>query len=63
MIDFFENNKTTNDSVVSMLPDTGRAAIIHPAGTWKTVIVLRLCENHLGKIVCWLSLRIYSKKT
>ena len=33
MIELFEHNKTAYDSAVSMLSDTGKAAIIHPTGT------------------------------
>ena len=62
MIELFEHNKTTNDSAVSIIPDTGRAAIIRPAETGKSIIGLRLCKNHPGRTVCWLSPQnMYSK--
>ena len=52
---FFEHNQTAYKSAVSMLETTGKAAIIHPTGTGKSFIALRLCEENPEKRVCWLS--------
>lgn len=63
MIELFEHNKTAYDSAVSMLSDTGKAAIIHPTGTGKSFIGFKLCEDHPDKTVCWLSPSEYIFKT
>ncbi len=63
MIELFEHNKTAYDSAVSMLSDTGKAAIIHPTGTGKSFIGFKLCEVHPDKTVCWLSPSEYIFKT
>mgnify|MGYP002556083230 FL=1 len=62
MIELFEHNKTAYDSAVSMLSDTGKAAIIHPTGTGKSFIGFKLCEDHPDKTICWLSPSEYRKK-
>lgn len=63
MIELFEHNKTAYDSAVSMLSDTGKAAIIHPTGTGKSFIGFKLCEDHPDKTICWLSPSEYIFKT
>ena len=63
MIDLFEHNKTAYDSAVSMLAETGKAAIVHPTGTGKSFIGFKLCEDNPEKIVCWLSPSEYIFKT
>ena len=50
MIELFEHNKTAYDSAVSMLSDTGKAAIIHPTGTGK-LYRLQLREDHPDKTI------------
>ena len=54
-MDLFEHNQTAYKSAVSMLETTGKAAIIHPTGTGKSFIALKLCEENPEKRVCWLS--------
>ncbi len=63
MIDLFEHNKTAYASAVSLLSETGKAAVIHPTGTGKSFIGFRLCEDHPDKTVCWLSPSEYIFKT
>lgn len=55
MIHLFEHNKTAYYSVISMLKETGKAAVIHPTGTGKSFIGFKLCEDNQDKIICWLS--------
>ena len=59
----FEHNQTAYDSVVEMLSQTGKAAVIHPTGTGKSFIGFKLCEDNLDKTVCWLSPSEYIFKT
>ena len=54
-IDLFEHNEKAYISAVSMLSETGKAAIIHPTGTGKSFIGFKLCEDNPDKVVCWLS--------
>lgn len=43
VIDLFEHNKTAYGSSVSLLSETGKAAVIHPTDTGKSLIVS--CER------------------
>ena len=51
----YEHNQTAYEAALSMLRETGRAAVIHPTGTGKSFIAFRLCEEHPDAAVCWLS--------
>ena len=51
----FEHNQTAFDSVLDMLAETGKAAVVHPTGTGKSYIGFKLCECFSDKKVCWLS--------
>ncbi len=67
MIDLFPHNQIAYESVVAMLSDTARAAIIHPTGTGKSFIGFKLCEDIAARdpeaVVCWLSPSEYIFKT
>lgn len=63
MIDLFEHNKTAYDSAVSLLSETGKAAVIHPTGTGKSFIGFKLSEDHPDKVICWLSPSEYIFRT
>ena len=51
----FEHNRTAYESAVSMLAQTGKAAVIHPTGTGKSFIGFKLCEDNPDKRILWLS--------
>ena len=55
MISLFSHNELAYQSAVSMLAETGKAAVIHPTGTGKSFIAFRLCEENPASVVCWLS--------
>lgn len=55
MFRLFEHNMVAYDSAVTMLRETGKAAIIHPTGTGKSFVGFKLCYDNPDKIVCWLS--------
>ena len=55
MIELFEHNRKAYDAVVTMLAETGKAAVIHPTGTGKSFIAFKLCEDNPNKTVCWLA--------
>ena len=63
MIKLFEHNRIAYGVAVSMLKDTGKAAIIHPTGTGKSFIGFKLCEDNPEKTVLWLSPSEYIFKT
>ncbi len=62
-IELYQHNEIAYNSAVSMLADTGKAAIIHPTGTGKSFIGFKLCEDNPSKTVCWLSPSEYIFKT
>lgn len=62
-ISLFEHNRIAYDSAVSMLAETGKAAIIHPTGTGKSFIGFKLCEDNPTANICWLSPSEYIFKT
>ncbi len=51
----FRHNQEAYEAAMTMLADTGRAAVIHPTGTGKSFIAFQLCAEHPNAIVCWLS--------
>lgn len=51
----YEHNQAAFDSVLDMLAETGKAAVVHPTGTGKSYIGFKLCECFSDKKVCWLS--------
>ena len=63
MIQLFEHNETAYSAAVSMLHETGKAAIIHPTGTGKSFIGFKLCEDNPEKKFLWLSPSEYIFKT
>lgn len=63
MINLYDHNEQAYRSAVSMLNETGKAAVIHPTGTGKSFIGLKLVEVNPDKIVCWLSPSEYIFKT
>lgn len=51
----YEHNKHAYASAISMLKETGKAAVVHPTGTGKSFIGFKLCEDNPDKTICWLS--------
>ena len=62
-VSLFPHNQSAYDSAVSMLAETGKAAIIHPTGTGKSFIAFKLCEDNPKKRVCWLAPSEYIFRT
>ena len=54
-ISLYPHNASAYEAAVSMLAERGKAAIVHPTGTGKSFIGFKLCADHPGKTVCWLS--------
>ena len=55
MINLFKHNYVAYENVVAMLAETGKACVIHPTGTGKSFIGLKLCEDNPEKKVLWLA--------
>lgn len=62
-MELFKHNADAYASAVTMMHETGKAAIIHPTGTGKSFIGFKLCEEHPASIICWLSPSEYIFKT
>ena len=59
----FKHNQSAYEAVVTMLSETGKAAVIHPTGTGKSFIGFKLCEDNSDKTICWLSPSDYIFRT
>ena len=62
-IELFPHNENAYLAALSMLRETGKAAVIHPTGTGKSFIGFKLCEDHPDKRICWLSPSEYIFRT
>ena len=63
MISLFTHNQTAYDATEAMLAETGKAAVIHPTGTGKSMIAFKMCEKRKGEKVLWLGPSSYIYKT
>ncbi len=59
----FRHNQDAYETVLDMLAEKGRAAVVHPTGTGKSFIGFRLCVDFPDKTVCWLSPSEYIFRT
>ena len=62
-LELYKHNLEAYRRAVSLLNETGKAAVIHPTGTGKTFIAFKLCEDNPDKRVLWLSPGDYIFKT
>jgi DNA or RNA helicases of superfamily II len=62
-IALFAHNRVAYESALTMLAETGKAAVIHPTGTGKSFIGFKLAEDYSDKRICWLSPSEYIFKT
>ena len=62
-LDLFKHNIDAYNSAITMLAETGKAAVIHPTGTGKSFIGFKLCEDNPDKTICWLSPSDYIYRT
>lgn len=51
----FKHNLNAYAAAISMMKQTGKAAVIHPTGTGKSFIAFQLCTDNKEKRICWLS--------
>lgn len=59
----FEHNQKAYTAAISMMEQTGKAAVIHPTGTGKSFIAFQLCADHPDQKICWLSPSAYIFET
>ena len=62
-IELFPHNEDAYLAALSMLRETGKAAVIHPTGTGKSFIGFKRCEDYPDKRICWLSPSEYIFRT
>ncbi|MCI8280692.1 MAG: DEAD/DEAH box helicase family protein [Lachnospiraceae bacterium] len=51
----YQHNQTAYEAAAAMIESTKKAAVIHPTGTGRSFIALKLCEAHPEETVCWLA--------
>lgn len=54
-IRLFNHNQTAYETVNDMLDSVGKAAVIHPTGTGKSMIAFKLVETHPNALFLWLA--------
>ena len=54
-LELFEHNQKAYEAAISMMAETGKAAIIHPTGTGKSLIAFKLAMEHPQASVYWLA--------
>lgn len=59
----FEHNRRAYTAAISMMEQTGKAAVVHPTGTGKSFIAFQLCADHPDQKICWLSPSAYIFET
>lgn len=51
----YKHNEEAYEKAVNLLDSIGKACIIHPTGTGKSFIAMKLCLSYPEKQFCWLS--------
>ena len=59
----FEHNKKAYDAACQLMDEEGKAVIIHPTGTGKSLIAFQLALDHQAERVLWLSPSAYIFRT
>ena len=63
MLDLYQHNLIAYEQAKDMLERLGRAAVIHPTGTGKSVVAYKFVETMPDKRFCWLSPSAYIMRT
>ncbi len=58
-LDLFEYNRLAYESAVAMMKQRGKAAIIHPTGTGKSLMAFELALENPDVSICWLAPSTY----
>ena len=59
MLKLYEHNQAAYHAALELMNRSGKAAVIHPTGTGKSIIAFKLVEEYPQKRICWLSPSIY----
>lgn len=51
----YHHNQKAYEAALAMMNDFGKAAVIHPTGTGKSLLAFKLAEDHPEANICWLS--------
>lgn len=62
-INLFEHNMQAYKAAVAMMDARGKAAVIHPTGTGKSMIAFQLAADNQSKKICWLAPSSYIYET
>lgn len=62
-IELFPHNQTAYDAAMDMMEKNGKAAVIHPTGTGKSMIAFQLALKHPNDTVFWLAPSEYIYQT
>ena len=62
-IELFPHNQTAYESALSLLKEYGKAAVIHPTGTGKSMIAFKLAEEYPAAFAGWLQAHIFLKRS
>ncbi len=62
-LELFPHNQTAYDAAMDMIAKYGKAAVIHPTGTGKSMIAFWLAFAHSKDRICWLSPSSYIYQT
>ncbi len=62
-IELFPHNRTAYEAAMDMIAKYGKAAVIHPTGTGKSMIAFQLALKHPNDKICWLAPSEYIYQT
>ena len=54
-VTLYQHNEIAYKNVLHLLKKSGKAAVIHPTGTGKSLIGFKLAEEHPGRKIIWLA--------
>ncbi len=58
-IDLFEHNRLAYEAAMAMMKQRGKAAIVHPTGTGKSLMAFELALENPEALICWLAPSTY----
>ncbi len=62
-LNLYQHNQTAYEAADRLMEETGKAAVIHPTGTGKSLIAFRLAEEHPNQKLLWLAPSAYIFQT
>ena len=62
-LELFQHNQKAYEAATALMERAGRAAVIHPTGTGKSLLAFKLAEEHPDSRILWLSPSEYIYRT